>query len=185
MRGLNGRNGQLLKAVDTTRVSLEKKPQQHSCKASECCLVTDIRASPVGKQEWIEITKNRSTERADGRYFFFFLPNRKAIIYPIIRNKWWVMSSYSILVKWSAFGLRGFQRQIYCPRWGESSTKSTPWKNVFVYDLIHYDFYYTAEWEVIIVEILERWNVTKCCLNIIDKTWIAFQERKVVTLEIL
>lgn len=119
--------------------------------------------------------------------FIFFFPTMNAIIYPIIRSKWQVMLSCSILVKWSSFGLRGFQRQIYCPRWGEISTKSTPLKKkkVFVYELSHYEFYYAPEWEVIIVEILERWNATKCCLNIIDKTWIAFQERKVVTLEIL
>lgn len=180
MRGLNGRNGQLLKAVDTARVSLEKNPQ-HSCKASECCLVTDIRALPVGKQEWVEISKNRSTERANCRFFFFQI--------------WMLKSTQEISGEWCRhavflsnaqhLGFVVFRDRFIAQDEGKVLQNPLHKKNVFVYDLIHYDFYYTAEWEVITVEILERWKVTKCCLNIIDKTWIAFQERKVVTLEIL
>lgn len=55
----------------------------------------------------ISLKTEALTGQTVGVFFFFFFS--KAIIYSIIRNKWQVMSSYSILVKWSAFGVHGFR----------------------------------------------------------------------------
>lgn len=55
----------------TLHVSAWKKQNQHSCKASEFCLVTYIKAAPVGKQEWIETSlKIEALKGQTADYFF-------------------------------------------------------------------------------------------------------------------
>lgn len=98
-------------------------------------------------------------------------PNLKRIIYPLIRNKWWVMSPCSLLVKWSnVWALWFFKGRFIAQDEGKVLQKSTIKKR---HDLIHFDFYCTAErarerevgesrhWY------LNIWNIQlKCCCSI-------------------
>lgn len=69
-----------MKAVDNIRVTLKKNPKC-SCKASECCLVTDIGASPVEMNRKSLKIEARKGQTVDFKYFAKYegynVPNNK------------------------------------------------------------------------------------------------------------